>query len=191
MLAAHIRMHQGNTRTFSALLVREGSVAGLFWLWSKYPFFETMATRLGCGTKAPGDPCLLEQMDGPVCLVQGCVVGEHPLAHSTPRPPPLSPSHPPTLGAFFTVYVPKRGGVASRRPGALAENGKPTHLFHVSGEGPASSSGTTAGRLRLCFRCMALSAVAENVRSIGPKAGERRERHSAPDPSDRCDWERG
>lgn len=46
-------------------------------------------------------------------------------------------------------------------------------LFHVSGEEPALWSSTTAEWLRLWFRCMALSAVAEKVRSIGPKAGER------------------
>ena len=46
-------------------------------------------------------------------------------------------------------------------------------LFHVSGEEPAFWSSTTAEWLRLWFRCMALSAVAEKVRSIGPKAGER------------------
>jgi hypothetical protein len=46
-------------------------------------------------------------------------------------------------------------------------------LFHVSGEEPAFWSSTTVEWLRLWFRCMALSAVAERVRSIGPKAGER------------------
>ncbi|KAH6855768.1 hypothetical protein B0I37DRAFT_62353 [Chaetomium sp. MPI-CAGE-AT-0009] len=43
--------------------------------------------------------------------------------------------------------------------------------FHVSGEEPAFWSSTAAEWLRLWFRCMVLSAVAEKVRLIGPKLG--------------------
>lgn len=45
---------------------------------------------------------------------------------------------------------------------------------------PLPSSGTTAGWLCLWFRCMALSAVAEKVRPIGPKAGAAPQRTLSP-----------
>jgi hypothetical protein len=83
------------------------------------------------------------------------------------------------------------GHCAIKTPGTMSRTASRTHR-HVSGEGPVSSSGTTAGWLCLCPRCMALSAVAEKVKCIGPKAG----RSAAgglqlrPPPWDRRDRER-
>ena len=135
---------------------------------------ETMAPGLGCGIQSSAAPCpgKLRKAGCASCLS----LPSSPKARPSGLPwAPEAPlfDHPPTASYQSTInrFRPETGHCSMKTPRHnLHERLAPSPF--TCREGPtSSSSGTTAGWLCLWFRCMALSAVAENARSIGPKAG--------------------
>ena len=155
------------TRGHSALSSFEkAGPAGYFWPSSKALLFETTVSkaRMRDGPAGYFFPMPCEQ-GRPVYFDQGCVAAETPRNHRVPPGNRRS-----SLVHLLSCLGFETGHRAIKTPGTMSRTASRTH-HHVSGEGPVSSSGTTAGWLCLCPRCMALSAVAEKVKCIGPKAG--------------------
>jgi hypothetical protein len=78
-------------------------------------------------------PC---EQGGPVYFDQGCVAAENPRNHRVPRQPPF-------LSGPLALLSRFRNGTLCgiKTPGTMSRTASRTHR-HVSGEGPASSSGT-------------------------------------------------
>ncbi|KAK4100286.1 hypothetical protein N658DRAFT_106367 [Parathielavia hyrcaniae] len=129
-----------------ALLVWEGKRRRVILVPSRCLLFDTMATRLGCGTKVPAVPCLrqmsraLSARPSSLCprLCNRC----------SPR------SLPATSDCALTWLGSETGIVASGDPSTLLKRGKLRHFLTCRARNPLCRVARTAGWLRLWFRCM-------------------------------------